>query len=286
MSNYSSNTDPQPRIPITAWGLVLRAIIAVVVLLAANSIRIPISSWLIKLQDTQSGDTAEGVLLSSLIFLLTPVVVFVFLALWMPLVERRGLKTISFPHWQGVLPGLVGGTLVVAVPMAIAWPLAMVITEPLDIPHAQNSDIEGALIGAYVFYFLVRSFLLQGIPEEFLFRGWLFSTTKSKPIFSLVWTTVAFTVIHLTSSGGQQSTTDFILYLVMPLGMGAIAGAVVLWTDNTWWAAGTHGGFHILLTVLTMLFPISMGSNTWVILGIMQVLAAVVMTYAWLHRRH
>src|SRR5699024_1629433 len=257
-----------------------------IVLLAANSIRIPISSWLMKAQDTQSGDTAEGVLFSSLIFLLTPVAVFAFLAIWMPLVERRGLDTISFPHWRGILPGLVGGTLVVAVPVAIAWPLAMVIAAPIDSPSVQSADISGGLIAAYVVYFLVRSFLLQGIPEEFLFRGWLFSTTKSKPIFSLVWTALAFTVIHLTSSGGQQSTKDFILYLVMPLGMGAIAGAVVLWTENTWWAAGTHGGFHILLTVLSMLFPFSMGSSTWVVLGIMQVLAAVVMTFVWLRRRN
>ena len=286
MSKYSSNFDLQPRIPITAWGLVIRAVIAVVVLLTANSIRIPISSWLINPQNAQTGDTPDQVLLSSLIFLLTPVVIFAFLALWMPLVERRGLKTISFPYWRGILPGLVGGTVAVAVPVAIAWPLAMALAEPLDNSPAQDSDIGGTLIGAYVVYFLVRSFLLQGIPEEFLFRGWLFSTTKSKPIFSLVWTALAFTVIHLTSSGGQQSTKDFILYLVMPLGMGAIAGAVVLWTENTWWAAGTHGGFHILLTVLSMLFPFSMGSSTWVVLGIMQVLAAVVMTFAWLRRRN
>lgn len=73
-------------------------------------------------------------------------------------------------------------------------------------------------------------------------------------------------MIHLASSGGQQSTSDFVLYLAMPLGMGAIAGAVVLWTDNTWWAAGTHGGFHVLLTLLSTLFPIALDSSTWVVL--------------------
>src|SRR5699024_691340 len=143
MSKYSSNFDLQPRIPITAWGLVIRAVIAVVVLLTANSIRIPISSWLINPQNAQTGDTPDQVLLSSLIFLLTPVVVFAFLALWMPLVERRGLKTISFPYWRGILPGLVGGTVAVAVPVAIAWPLAMALAEPLDNSPAQDSEIGG-----------------------------------------------------------------------------------------------------------------------------------------------
>ena len=82
----------------------------------------------------------------------------------------------------------------------------------------------------------------------------------------------------------QQSTSDFVLYIAMSLGMGAIAGAVVLWTDNTWWAAGTHGGFHVLLTLLSMLFPIALDSSTWVVFGSTQVLAAIIITSAWWKR--
>lgn len=249
----------------------------------------PISAWLKEPANSQSGDTAEGVLISALIFLLTPLLVFIFLAAWMPLIERRGLELISFPRWRGILPGLTGGTLTVAIPVAIAWLIAMLLAEPVDVESltaemSTQGEISGALAFSYIVYFFVRSFLLQGIPEEFLYRGWLFSTTKSKPIFTLIWTTLAFAVIHLASSGGQQSTSDFVLYLAMPLSMGAIAGAVVLWTDNTWWAAGTHGGFHVLLTLLSMLFPIALDSSTWVVFGSTQVLAAIIITSAWWKR--
>lgn len=285
-----SSSKPKPRIPVNTWGLVLRVVIAVAVLLGSNSIRIPISVWLKEPATSQSTDTVEGVLLSALIFLVTPILVLIFLAVWMPLIERRGLDSISFPRWRGIIPGLIGGTLVVSLPVAIAWPIAMLFAEhaELDASTAEVStqgQVGGALAFSYVVYFFVRSFLLQGIPEEFLYRGWLFSTTKSKPIITLIWTTLAFAVIHLASSGGQQSTTDFILYLVMPLGMGAIAGAVVLWTDNTWWAAGTHGGFHILLTVMTLLFPIDFDSSTWVVLGSAQVLIAIVLAFSWWKRK-
>ena len=41
MSYQSPSTKPSPRIPANAWGLVLRVIIAVAVLLGANIIRVP-----------------------------------------------------------------------------------------------------------------------------------------------------------------------------------------------------------------------------------------------------
>lgn len=110
MSYQSPSTEPSPRIPANAWGLVLRVIIAVAVLLGANIIRAPSSAWLKEPANSQSGDTAEGVLISALIFLLTPLGVFIFLAAWMPLIEGRGLESISFPRWRGILLGLTGGT--------------------------------------------------------------------------------------------------------------------------------------------------------------------------------
>lgn len=133
MSYQSPSTEPSPRIPVNAWGLVLRVIIAVAVLLGANIIRAPSSAWLKEPANSQSGDTAEGVLISALIFLLTPLLVFIFLAAWMPLIERRGLELISFPRWRGILPGLTGGTLTVAIPVAIAWLIAMLLAEPVDV---------------------------------------------------------------------------------------------------------------------------------------------------------
>lgn len=134
---------------------------------------------------------------------------------------------------------------------------------------------------AGVVFVLVRSYFLQGIPEELIYRGWLFSTTVERPVFTVVWTALAFTVPHLFSSGGQQSATDFLLYLVLPLGMAVLAGAVVVWKKSVWWAAGTHGGTHAVMAALGGLVPVDLDSTVWVTLGATQLVTGFTLLAWW-----
>ena len=165
--------------------------------------------------------------------------------------------------------------------MAIGWVFLSLFSEPEAQHDAVPNTASVGVIVASVVYVLVRSYLLQGIPEELIYRGWLFSTTAQRPIFTVVWTTLAFTVPHLFSSGGQQSTTDFLLYLVLPLGMAVLAGAVVVWKKSVWWAAGTHGGMHAVMAVLAILFPVALDSTAWVTLGVTQLATGLALLAWW-----
>lgn len=269
-----------PRLPLNWWGLLVRIVAAFVMLMASNMVRVPLHQL-----PVAKRDDAVGIGANAAIFLLTPIAVVIMLWGWMRFVERRQLRAIGLFDISKILPGILGGTAVVAVPMAIGWVFLSLLSEPEAQHDAVPSTASVGVIVAGVVYVLVRSYLLQGIPEELIFRGWLFSTTAERPIFTVVWTTLAFTVPHLFSSGGQQSTTDFLLYLVLPLGMAVLAGAVVVWKKSVWWAAGTHGGMHAVMAVLGGLVPVALDSTAWVILGVTQLVTGLALLAWWSSRK-
>ena len=265
-----------PRLPLNWWGLLVRIVAAFVMLKASNMVRGPLHQL-----PVAKREDAVGIGANAAIFLLTPIAVVIMLWGWMRFVERRQLRAIGLFDISKILSGILGGTAIVAVPMAIGWVFLSLFSEPEAQHDAVPNTASVGVIVASVVYVLVRSYLLQGIPEELIYRGWLFSTTAERPIFTVVWTTLAFTVPHLFSSGGQQSTTDFLLYLVLPLGMAVLAGAVVVWKKSVWWAAGTHGGMHAVMAVLAILFPVALDSTAWVTLGVTQLATGLALLAWW-----
>ncbi|WP_116111897.1 CPBP family intramembrane glutamic endopeptidase [Austwickia chelonae] len=121
---------------------------------------------------------------------------------------------------------------------------------------------------------LAKAFLMQGIPEELWFRGFAWRYGRELPWLTLTVTTAVFTLLHLTSSGGQQTTGERMLYLVLPLGMGFLAGCVRWCTGSVWAAAGVHGGMHVGFAP-AMWAQIGMGPMTWVTVGALLTAAAV-----------
>src|SRR5699024_8616411 len=58
---------------------------------------------------------------------------------------------------------------------------------------------------AMVLFIVLRAFVLQGIGEEVLFRGYLMQSLRRRPVLAVLVAAVAFTIPHLLSNGGQQS---------------------------------------------------------------------------------
>ena len=244
-----------PRIPVNAFGLVLRAVIAAAVLTGANLARLPLAPYVDE----------------TLLFCLTPFLVVTFVVVWVHYVERSGIR------WHGVW-GLVGGTLVVAVPMVLGWTVLWVILgRGQGVPEA--AEVGDYSVAAIVGWILVRAYLLQGIPEELLFRCWLFDVTRHREMLTVVWTTATFTLLHLTSSGGQQSALDHVVYLAMPFGMSILGAALVYRFGSFWWAAGSHGGMHLMLALLSLSFPIELGNLAWMVLGLAQALVGALLLW-------
>ena len=127
-----------------------------------------------------------------------------------------------------------------------------------------------------------QGFLLQGIPEEIIWRGWLFSSL-GETRFAAVSSVLVFTVLHLVSQGGQQNLLDHIIYLTIPCGFAVVALIVRMVSGSTWAAIGVHGGFHVADDLLTDRLQLPVGSVTWVLQGL--IWAAVGLLILVFHRR-
>ena len=126
------------------------------------------------------------------------------------------------------------------------------------------------------------AFLLQGIPEEVIWRGWLFSSlgeTRCAAVSSVL----GFTALHLFSQVGQQNLIEHITYLVLPCGFAVTALIVRLVSGSTWAAIGVHGGFHMVNYFVSGSMHLPADSVTWVLQGLLW--AAVGLLILAFHRR-
>ena len=127
------------------------------------------------------------------------------------------------------------------------------------------------------------AFLLQGIPEEVIWRGWLFSSlgeTRCAAVSSVL----GFTALHLFSQAGQQNLIEHITYLVLPCGFAVTALIVRMLSGSTWAAIGVHGGFHMVNYFVSGSMHLPADSVTWVLQGLLW--AVVGLLILVFHRRH
>ena len=126
------------------------------------------------------------------------------------------------------------------------------------------------------------AFLLQGIPEEIIWRGWLYSSL-GETRFAAVSSVLGFTALHLLSQGGQQNLLEHLTYLAPPCGFAVAALIVRTISGSTWAAIGVHGGFHVANDLLSDRLHLPVGSITWVLQGL--IWAAVGLLILAFHRR-
>lgn len=122
---------------------------------------------------------------------------------------------------------------------------------------------------------LIRAFLLQGIGEEVLCRGYLMVSLRSRPVLAVLAAAVVFTLPHLLSSGGQQGLGERFLYLAIPFGFALAAGVLAVALRSVWAAIGIHGGLHVSYAVVAALGLGLDGPVMWIVIGTLYTVAAV-----------
>ena len=128
-----------------------------------------------------------------------------------------------------------------------------------------------------------QAFLLQAVPEEMVWRGWLFSSlgeTRCAAVSSVL----GFTAVHLFSQGGQHNLLEHLTYLVGPCGFAVTALIVRMISGSTWAAIGVHGGFLVVNDLLSDRLHLPVGSITWILQGL--IWAVVGLFILAFHRRH
>lgn len=248
-----------PRIPVNWWGLMLRAAVAFGILLAGNAARpwgednpVAVAGW----------------------YLVSCLLIVACTAAWVRLAEGRS--------WPAFLarPGAFWLGTAIVVPLTL---LAHLLYAGIGYLRGEATTEflgqypTGWVLAGSVCFAFVRSYILQALPEELIYRGWLADVTRDRPRLTLAWTTAAFTVVHLVSSGGQEGLGDRVVYLALPLGMGLLAGALRLTTGSVWGGVATHGGMHMVNSLMPPLVAAQAFDAAWVLLlGGLQALAAAV----------
>ncbi|RUR01221.1 CPBP family intramembrane glutamic endopeptidase [Labedella endophytica] len=261
----SGPPDATPRLGLGPLGIAVRVVVAIVVLFGAN-LGVGGLAALVTLipggNDVMSETTplALAVFVGLQVAMLAIVVTLV--GLWLRFVERRTLRSAGWTWTRSsalwlLLAVVVAGGLVVAVTALL----------PSTGPVADADSFGPAPVAFTITALVSQAFLLQGIPEELLFRGWLLSALRRRPVLAVVVTTLSFTIIHLASNGGQQSVADQFLYLALPFGFALLAVGMLLWTRSLWAAVGVHGGFHLGNAAAMVFLPAVDPALSWVVIG-------------------
>lgn len=149
--------------------------------------------------------------------------------------------------------GALGAGVGVAVLIALAVLALSKIVDttgvaPPSSPVGDMGDVNalaGVPLWLIVLYLLFRAFVLQGIGEEVVMRGYLLQSLRTCPKKAVLVSAVAFMLPHLLSSGGQRFWWEYLTYLAIPFGFALSAGYLAIALRSVWAAIGVHGGFHV-----------------------------------------
>ena len=136
--------------------------------------------------------------------------------------------------WRGSLAGF--GIVAAVVGAATLIAIVSGLTEP---PAADGRLPVGTM--------LLAAFVVQGFPEELLFRGYLVQSARARlPVGGVVaLSALVFGVPHLLSGSGAQNLGQRLLFLLIPIGFAVIATLLRLRTGSVWPAVAVHAGFHV-----------------------------------------
>ncbi|GAA3647515.1 CPBP family intramembrane glutamic endopeptidase [Microbacterium marinilacus] len=262
---------PEPRLGVGPLGISIRLVVAVVVLMAANLVAgsVPALAMLVPgAVEALSGSSPWGFALSFAMQALVLAIVLVAVRSWMRWVERTPLREAGW-RWapRSALWALLG--VVVSAASVLGVTAVLPATGPVLDERSLTGDqaTTSTTVVLLVVYYLGLAFLQQGIPEELLFRGWLLWRLRDRPVIAVTVTTLAFTVIHLVSQGGQQSPAEHLIYLALPFGFALLATGLLLWTTSLWAAVGVHGGFHVGNYLAAVYLPQVDAVTSWLVVG-------------------
>lgn len=272
---------PPPRLGVGPLGIFVRIVFAVGILMSANIGGGLLVAAVGRLPDAErmfGGSSPGGFALAGAVQLFVCGIVMTAVWAWMRWVERRAIRVAG---WRWGRLSIVWLLLGVAVSALSLIATASLLPSTGPVVPVVGPNAAPALLIVYV---LGLAFLQQGIPEELLFRGFLLWRLRERPILAITVTTLAFTVIHLVSSGGQQSAWEHVLYLAIPFGFSLLAVGLLLWTGSLWAAAGVHGGFHVGYHVASLIVHQVDPVTSWLAVGGVQAVLGLVLIVTALGR--
>jgi len=277
-----------PRLGLGPLGIAVRIVVTIGILMIANLVvgLLPLALTVIPgAVETFGGTSPWGFAFAFVLQIVVLGVVVLAVRFWMRRVERAPLRAAG---WRWSRRSVVWLLLGVVVSAGSAFTVVALL--PSRAPVLDDSAFVGdesvtpLMIVLLIVYYLGLAFVQQGIPEELLFRGMLLWSLRERPALAVAVTTLAFTVIHLVSNGGQQSAWEHVLYLALPLGFALLAVGLLLWTGSLWAAVGVHGGFHVGNYLAAGFLPQVDPVTSWLAIGGVQAAIGLVLVITALRR--
>ena len=277
-----------PRLGLGPLGVVVRVVVAIGILMFANFAAglVPLALTVIPgAVEIFGGSSPWGFAFAFVLQLLVLGIVVVAARFWMRWVERAPLRAAGWRWGRRSVVWLLLG-IVVAAGSVFAVVALLPQTAPVldDSAFVGDQSVTPLMVALLIVYYLGLAFVQQGIPEELLFRGMLLWSLRERPALAVAVTTLAFTVIHLVSNGGQQSAGEHVLYLALPFGFALLAVGMLLWTGSLWAAIGVHGGFHVGNYLAVGFLPQVDPVTSWLAIGGVQAVLGLVLVVTALRR--
>jgi len=267
-------------------GIILRLVLAVVILIAAPSFStLPLFIPWVKAARRQAiGHGNAGVALSCfatlICFTVTTSVACVCVWFLCRFLDKKPFSIVDLhPTGRGVLwffSMIAVACIIFAVTMGIAH-----LAGVKGIPKGSLSDMwwSGDTWWANIILAFGLGFLLQAIPEEIIFRGWLIPSLGNTKL-AVALSVVTFGGMHIISQDAQQNLVERFIYLIMPLGFAFAAAIVRLASQSVWAAIGVHGGLHISGAIMFFL-PNESSPLQWTLLGVLWALVGIIVNWRY-----
>ena len=228
--------------PASHLGVALRLLIAFVAGLAAYGPYLLLAGLpgLDARPDVVAGNWGAALLKQSAPILTIPLVAIGLLMICTRWLDRRPFAVTGIRFDRRWLPSLLLGT---GVSLAIVVPASALLgrLELVPVyPHNSSEPMWVALV-----YVLVLGYVMQGITEEFVWRGWLSQSIGGGRRRQAVITSIGFGLIHILSNGGHASFWEGAIYVTSSAAFGYAACALYFATGSIWAAVGIHGGLHL-----------------------------------------
>ena len=251
-SNYSSDYSSGPiQTPaVGPLGTLLRLIIAFVALLASYGPYLLLQKLpVMDIQaDVVAGNWGIMVAKEGLALATIPLTALVLIWLFTRFVDHRPFKVNGIRVDRQAVSGLLIGT---SISLDVIVP-ASILLGRLGLVEVLDLNVNGPFwVG--VVRVLLAGFIMQGITEEFLWRGWVTQSLGGSWKRQAVIAAVGFGLIHIISNGGHDSLWQGALYLTSSGAFGFAAAALYFATGSIWAAVGIHGGLHLANFVATLL---------------------------------
>lgn len=142
-----------------------------------------------------------------------------------------------------LLFGIVLAAIVTTVAAAITVQLGFADWDPWT---GTTTNLAEQGLATTIITIAVSTFLVQALPEELVFRGYMFRNLgEMLPLWAIVASTsLIFGSMHVLSNSDATTLGERVLYAVAATGFGLMLAACRTVSDTLWLGIGFHGGYN------------------------------------------